>query len=153
LVGLAQIGEQLVALLGIVITMAKAAVEAEGVVEVEAEGADNGPGKVLERPTARKLDIAIETAAQGGAENACAHIGHVRPLAGSDDAVRRTSKDREPGQAAVNPEARAARTPLTLESSPLARKGTRLTSPAEGASLSTSDWLRQQGSVTPSLEP
>ena len=37
LIGLAQIGEQLVALLGIVITMAKAAVETEGVVEVKAE--------------------------------------------------------------------------------------------------------------------
>jgi hypothetical protein len=37
LVGLAQIGEQLLPLLGIVITMAKAAVEAEGVVEVEAK--------------------------------------------------------------------------------------------------------------------
>ena len=37
------------------------------------------------------------------------------PPAGDDDAVRWTPKDRELGQAVVNPQARAARTPLTVE--------------------------------------
>src|SRR4051794_29889226 len=69
--------------------MAEAAVEAEGVVEVEAEGGDDGGGEVLEGPAARELDVAVEAAAQGGAEDACARIGHARLLAGGDAAAGR----------------------------------------------------------------
>src|SRR3954452_16057362 len=103
LVGLAQVGEQLVALFGVVIAMAEAAVKAEGVVEIEAEGVDDGGGEVLEGPAARELEVAVEAAAQGGAEDARARIGHVRPPAGGDDAARRASGDRELCQAVVNP--------------------------------------------------
>ena len=85
-VGLAEVGEQLVALLGVVVAVAEAAVEAEGVVEVEAEGADDGRGEVLEGGAARELEVAVEAAAQGGAEDARARIGHARPPAGGGDA-------------------------------------------------------------------
>src|SRR4051794_28243746 len=97
------VGEQLVALLGSVVVALELAVEAEGVVEVEAEGVDDGRGEVLERPATREFDVAIEAAAQGSAEDARARIGHVRPSAGGDDAARQASRDREPGQAVVNP--------------------------------------------------
>src|SRR3954451_13059587 len=82
------VGEQLAALLGSVVVALEIAVEAEGVVEVEAEGVDNGRGEVLEGPATRELDVAIEAAAQGGAEDARARIGHARLLAGGGDAVR-----------------------------------------------------------------
>src|SRR3954452_8366197 len=64
LVGLPQVGEQLVALLGVVVAVAEAAVEAEGVIEVEAEGADDGRGEVLEGGAARELEVAVEVATQ-----------------------------------------------------------------------------------------
>jgi hypothetical protein len=83
-VGLAEVGEQLVALLGVVVAVAEAAVEAEGV--VEAEGADDGRGEVLEGGAARELEVAVEAAAQVGTEDARARIDHARPLAGGDDA-------------------------------------------------------------------
>jgi hypothetical protein len=61
-IGLAQVGEQLVALVGVVIAAGELAVEAEGVVEIEAEGVDDGRGEVLEGLAARQLDVAIEAA-------------------------------------------------------------------------------------------
>src|SRR5947199_4406566 len=85
------VGEQLVALLGPVVVALEVDVEAEGVVEVEAEGVDDGRGEVLEGPATREFDVAIEAAAQGGAEDARARIGHARPLAGGDDTTRRPS--------------------------------------------------------------
>src|SRR5947199_8536985 len=85
------VGEQLVALLGPVVVALEVAVEAEGVVEVEAEGADDGRGEILEGPAARELDVAIEAAAQGGAEDARARIGHARLPAGGCDVARRAS--------------------------------------------------------------
>src|SRR3954452_5766149 len=88
---LAQVGEQLVALLGPVVVALEVAVEAEGVVEVEAEGADDGRGEILEGPAARELDVAIEAAAQGSAEDARARIGHARLPAGGCDVARRAS--------------------------------------------------------------
>src|SRR3954451_16218933 len=54
------VDEQLVALLGSVVVALEIAVEAEGVVEVEAEGVDDGRGEVLERPATREFDVAIE---------------------------------------------------------------------------------------------
>src|SRR3954451_23399258 len=54
------VDEQLVALLGSVVVALEIAVEAEGVVEVEAEGVDDGRGEVLERPATREVDVAIE---------------------------------------------------------------------------------------------
>src|SRR3954466_13806575 len=74
---------------GYVVVALEIAVEAEGVVEVEAEGADDGRGEVLEGPATREVDVAIEAAARGGAEDARARIGHARPLAGGDDTTRR----------------------------------------------------------------
>src|SRR3954454_22777268 len=120
LVGLAQVGEQLVALLGIVIAMAEAAVEAEGVVEVEAEGGDDGGGEVLEGPAARELEVAVEEAAQGGAEDARARIGHARLPAGGDAAAGRAParagrRGRTEGRIRPpsSPGARGSPTPLT----------------------------------------
>src|SRR4051794_9041013 len=77
------------------------AVEAEGV--VEAEGGDDGGGEVLEGPAARELEVAVVAAAQGGAEDARARIGHVRPPAGGDDAARRASGDKKLGPGVGNP--------------------------------------------------
>jgi hypothetical protein len=82
LIGLAQVGEQLVALIGVVIAAGELAVETEGVVKIEAEGADNGRGEVLEGLAARKLDVAIEATAQRSAEDARARIGRTALLAG-----------------------------------------------------------------------
>src|SRR3954454_5338484 len=119
-VGLAEVGEQLVALLGIVVAVAEAAVEAEGVVEIEAEGADDGRGEVLEGGAARELEVAVEAAAQGGAEDARARIGHARLPAGGDDAPRRASaragrRRRTEGRIRPpsTPGARGSPTPLT----------------------------------------